>query len=215
VGQLADASERRAGIDMTSELQTSETTGTAADERAWRAARYVLGELSESDAEAFELAMLDDAELCELVLNATRLQAGIAVACRESSAETAPAVVKLSVVKLSVVASTPAFVAVRSQVSRIAVGLAGLGLAGILLIFADSSAERSAAELAVVNAETVDALANLISASETSELLALQDVDTDMDPALSEVATPEWLLTAIALEVGNGPPQSSEESDVY
>lgn len=195
---------------MTSELQTSETTGTAADERAWRAARYVLGELSESDAEAFELAMLDDAELCELVLNATRLQAGIAVACRESSAETAPAVVKLSVVD-----ATPGFIAVRSQVSRIAVGLAGLGLAGILLIFADSSAERSAAELAVVNAETVDALANLISASETSELLALQDVDTEMDPALSEVAAPEWLLMAIELEDSSGQPQSSEESDVY
>ena len=195
---------------MTSELQTSVTTGIAADDRAWRAARYVLGELSESDAEAFELAMLDDVELCELVLNATRLQAGIAVACRESSAETGPPVVKLSVVD-----SKPAFVVVRSQVSRIAVSLAGLGLAGILLTFASGSGERSAGELAVVNEETADALANLISESETSELLALQDVDTDVDPALSEVATPEWLLTAIELEDGIGQPQSVEESDVY
>ena len=195
---------------MANEQQTLETTGIAADERAWQAAQYVLGELSESDAEAFELAMLDDAGLCELVLNATRLQAGIAMACRETFTETAA-----SVVKLSVVDSTPAFVAVRSQVSRIAVGLAGLGLAGILLIFADRSAERSAARLAVVNAETVDALADLISASETSELLALQEVDSDVDPALSEVATPEWLLMAIELEGGGGQPQSPEESDVY
>ena len=195
---------------MANEQQTLETTGIAADERAWQAAQYVLGELSESDAEAFELAMLDDAGLCELVLNATRLQAGIAMACRETFTETAA-----SVVKLSVVDSTPAFVAVRSQVSRIAVGLAGLGLAGILLIFADRSAERSAARLAVVNAETVDALADLISASETSELLALQEVDSDVDPALSEVATPEWLVMAIELEGGGGQPQSPEESDVY
>ena len=195
---------------MTSELQTSETTGTAADERAWRAAQYVLGELSESDADAFELAMLDDAELCELVLNATRLQAGIAVACRESSAETAPAVVKLSVVD-----ATPGFIAVRSQVSRIAVSLAGLGLAGILLTFATGSGERSSRELAVVNAETVDALADLISESETTELLALQDVETDVDPVLSEVATPEWLLMAIELEDGSGQPQLNEELDVY
>ena len=195
---------------MTGELQTSETTGTVADERAWRAAQYVLGELSDSDAEAFELAMLDDAELCELVVNATRLQAGIVVACREASNETAAPVVKLSMVD-----SSPEFVAVRSQVSRIAVSLAGLGLAGILLIFANGSGERSSGELAVVNAETVDALANLISESETSELLALQDVDTDVDPALSEVATPEWLLTAIELEDGSGQPQSVEESDVY
>ena len=195
---------------MTIELQTSETTWTDADERAWLAARYVLGELSESDAEAFEQAMLDDAELCELVVNATRLQAGIAVACLETSAETA-----LPVVKLSVVDSTLAFAAARSQVSRVAVSLAGLGLAGILLTFATGSGERSSGELAVVNAETVNALANLISESETSELLALQDVDTDVDPALSEVATPEWLLTAIELEVGSGQPQSSEESDVY
>ena len=195
---------------MANEQQTLETTGIAADERAWQAAQYVLGELSESDAEAFELAMLDDAGLCELVLNATRLQAGIAMACRETFTETAA-----SVVKLSVVDSTPAFVAVRSQVSRIAVGLAGLGLAGILLIFADRSAEQSAARLAVVNAETVDALADLISASETSELLALQEVDSDVDPALSEVATPEWLLMAIELEGGGGQPQSPEESDVY
>ena len=195
---------------MTSELQTSETTGTIADERAWRAAQYVLGELSESDAEAFELAMLDDAELCELVLDATRLQAGIVAACRESST-----VMAQPVVKLSVVDSVPAFVTVRSQVSRIAVSLAGLGLAGILLTFATGSGEQSSAELAVVNEETVDALADLISESETSELLALQDVDTDVDPALSEVATPEWLLTAIELEDGGGQPQSPEESDVY
>jgi hypothetical protein len=195
---------------MTNELQTSEMTGTAAEERAWQAARYVLGELSDSDAEAFELAMLDDAELCELVLNATRLQAGIAVACREVSAETA-----LPFVKLSMVDSSPGFGAVRSQVSRIAVSLAGLGLAGILLTFATGSGERSSGELAVVNAETVDALADLISESETSELLALQDVETDVDPALSEVATPEWLLMAIELEDGGGQPQTSEESDVY
>lgn len=195
---------------MTNELQTSETIGTAANERAWRAARYVLGELSDSDAEAFELAMLDDAELCELVLNATRLQAGIAVACRETSTDSVRPVVKLLVAD-----STPGFVAVRSQMSRIAVSLAGLGLAGILLTFATGSGERSSGELAVVNAETVDALADLISESETAELLALQDVDTDVDPALSEVATPEWLLTAIELEDGSGQPQSSEESDVY
>ena len=195
---------------MTNELQTSETTGTAADECAWRAARYVLGELSDSDAEAFELAMLDDAELCELVLNVTRLQAGIAVACRESSAESVRPVVNLSVVD-----STPAFVLVRSQMSRIVVSLAGLGLAGILLTFAAGSGERSSGELAVVNAETVDALADLISESETSGLLALQDVETDVGPALSEVATPEWLLMAIELEDGSVQLGSKEESDVY
>jgi len=200
---------------MANEQQTSETTGTAADDRAWRAAQYVLGELSDSDAEAFEQMMLDDADLCELVLNATRLQAGIAVACRESSTDSVRPLVKLSVVKLSVVDSTPAFAAVRSQVSRIAVSLAGLGLAGILLTFATGSGEQSSGELAVVNAETADALANLISESETSELLALQDVDTDVDPVLSEVATPEWLLTAIELEDSSGQPQSSEESEVY
>lgn len=208
--QLTDASERQAGIKMANEQQTSETTGTAVDDRAWRAAQYVLGELSDSDAEAFELAMLDDADLCELVLNATRLQAGIAVACGESSTDSVQPLVNLSVVD-----STPAFVAVRSQVSRIAVSLAGLGLAGILLTFATGSGEQSSGELAVVNAETADALANLISESESSELLALQDVDTDVDPALSEVATPEWLLTAIELEDSSGQPQSSEESDVY
>ncbi len=195
---------------MTNELQTSETTGTAADDRAWRAAQYVLGELSDSDAEAFELAMLDDADLCELVLNATRLQAGIAVACGETFTEFVRPVVKLSVLD-----STPAFVTVRSHVSRIAISLAGLGLAGILLTFANGSGERSSGEFTVVNAETVDALADLISESETSELLALQDVDTDVDPALSEVATPEWLLMAIELEDGGGQSQSSEESDVY
>jgi anti-sigma-K factor RskA len=194
---------------MTNELQTSETTGAAADERAWRAAQYVLGELSDSDAEAFELAMLADAELCELVLNATRLQAGIAVACRETSTDSVRPVVKLLVAE-----SAQGFVAVRSQVSRIAVSLAGLGLAGILLTFATGFGERSSGDMAVVNAETVDALADLISESETAELLALQDVDTDVDPALSEVATPEWLLTAIELEDG-GQPQSPEESDVY
>jgi hypothetical protein len=170
----------------------------------------VLGELSDSDAEAFEQVMLDDADLCELVLNATRLQAGIAVACRESSTDSVRPLVKLSVVE-----STPAFDAVRSQVSRIAVSLAGLGLAGILLTFATGSGEQSSGELAVVSAETADALANLISESETSELLALQDVDTDVDPVLSEVATPEWLLTAIELEDSSGQPQSSEESEVY
>ena len=199
---------------MTNELQTSETAAASIEAfvaaREWRAALYVLGELSESDAEAFELGMLDDAELCELVLNLTRLQAGIAVACRETSAETARPVVKLSPVD-----AAPIFVAVSSQVSRIAVSLAGLGLAGILLILANGSAERSSGGLAVVNAETVDALANLISASESSELLALQDVDTDVDPALSEVATPEWLLMAIELEDSSGQPQSSDESDVY
>jgi anti-sigma-K factor RskA len=194
---------------MTNELQISETTGAAADERAWRAAQYVLGELSDADAEAFELAMLDDAELCELVLNATRLQAGIAVACRETSTDSVRPVVKLLVAE-----SAHGFVAVRSQVSRIAVSLAGLGLAGVLLTFATGFGERSSGEMAVVNAETVDALADLISESETAELLALQDVDTDVDPALSEVATPEWLLTAIELEDG-GQPQSPEESDVY
>ena len=198
---------------MTDELQTSQTavasTEAVVADREWRAAQYVLGELSESDAETFELAMLDDAELCELVLNATRLQAGISVAYREIAEVAARPAVKLSVVN-----SVPAFSAARSQVSRIVVSLAGLALAGILLIFSTSTGANSSGDLAIVNAETVDALANLISESETSELLALQEVDSDVDPALSEVAAPEWLLTAIELEDGSGQP-SSDESDVY
>ena len=198
---------------MTDELPTSQTavasTEAVVADREWRAAQYVLGELSESDAETFELAMLDDAELCELVLNATRLQAGISVAYREIAEVAARPAVKLSVVN-----SVPAFSAARSQVSRIVVSLAGLALAGILLIFSTSTGANSSGDLAIVNAETVDALANLISESETSELLALQEVDSDVDPAFSEVASPEWLLTAIELEDGSGQP-SSDESDVY
>lgn len=207
--QLTDASEKQAEIDMTNESQLSETSEAAASDREWRAARYVLGELPETEAEAFELAMLDDSGLCELVLNAARLQIGIIEVLGDTSRSTGKPVVVLTIADQS-----PSFMPDRSRTARVAVSLAGLGLAGILLTFATVRG-RAPIELSVVNPETVNALADLISESETSDLLALQEVDTDVDPALSEVAAPEWLLTAIELENGTGQPPSSDESDVY
>ncbi|MCA9008244.1 MAG: hypothetical protein KDB01_00785, partial [Planctomycetaceae bacterium] len=46
-------------------------------ETQWLAMQYVLGDLTDEQTEQFELAMAEDVTLCESVLMATRLSAGI------------------------------------------------------------------------------------------------------------------------------------------
>ena len=51
------------------------------DDSHWLAMQYVSGELTDEQADSFERAMADDIALCEAVLLATRLTAGIVLAC--------------------------------------------------------------------------------------------------------------------------------------
>lgn len=56
---------------------TPHHTDSEADPRFFRAVQYVLGELSETDRDAFEAALADDVTLCIAVAEATQLVSGI------------------------------------------------------------------------------------------------------------------------------------------
>lgn len=60
------------------------------EDQQWMAFRYVSGELSAVEADAFELQMLDDEQLCDAVVEATLLSASIAASKQPTSVKLIP-----------------------------------------------------------------------------------------------------------------------------
>ena len=179
------------------------------NETQWLAWQYVLGDLSDEQAEEFELAMADDVTLCEAVLIATRLSAGIVRACDSPSAfqsatRYVPQVespVRPMFVRFSVLAAT-----------------AALLMAVMLLVTFGDSAQQSAT--AAQDDATADALAMLLNIAPANEINSEFDELIEADDSISTLVAPEWLLTAVDLDEAAGkgdhrPNGPEKESGVY
>ncbi|MEZ6033299.1 MAG: hypothetical protein R3C17_09415 [Planctomycetaceae bacterium] len=183
-------------------------------ETQWLAMQYVLGDLTDEQTEQFELAMVEDVTLCESVLMATRLSAGIVQAYDSQlpfqsatrsvpKAESPP---RPRFVRFSVFAAT-----------------AALTMVVILLVTFGGSAQpilTAAHDDATADDATADALAMLLNNAPANEISSEFDELIEADDSISSLVAPAWLLTAVDLDEAarEGDHKSSgpeKESGVY
>jgi anti-sigma-K factor RskA len=194
-------------------FQRNETNAPLPEDESfpWQAMQYVMGELSDEQMELFESAMADDVTLCEAVLVATRLSAGIAMAF-ESQRSVQPISVRVTNVEFRALPDRSVF----TQFS-VFMAAAAMGLALLTMVTIGNS--RTVANMSQ-DAAVADALVALLHSAQTNDVQAEFDEPVDSDGSLSSLIVPEWLLTAVDLDAearpeirdGSGP---VEESGVY
>ncbi len=166
-----------------------------ADDAQWLAMRYVLGELSDEQAESFEAAMADDVALCEAVLQATLLNSAVVLAY-ESQRSEMPVLVGATSEE-----STLSVRAIdRSAFSRFGVfaATAAMVLAVMAMVMMQNSPPADA--LASDDEATADMLAMLLDNSLSSDMSGEFDEFSSPDDSISSLVAPEWLLTAVDLD---------------
>jgi len=186
-----------------------------ADDAQWLAMRYVLGELSDEQAESFEAAMADDVALCEGVLQAILLNSAVALAFEsQQSGRTALVGVTSDESSLPVVAIN------RSPFARFGVfaATAAMVLAVLAMVMLQNSPQAEV--LSSDDDATADMLAMLLDNSSSSDLSGEFDEFSSADDSVSSLVAPEWLLTAVDLDSAgdqNDIPaiRPEEESGVY
>lgn len=186
-----------------------------ADDAQWLALRYVLGELSDEQAESFEAAMAEDTSLCEAVLQATLLNSAVALACK-SQQSGMPALLHGT----SDESTLPAIAIESSPFARFGVfaATAAMVLTALAMVMLQNSPQVE--ELASDDDATADMLVMLLHNSSSSDLSAEFDEFSSTDDSVSSLVAPEWLLTAVNLDsagVQEDIPvnRSEDESGVY
>jgi anti-sigma-K factor RskA len=186
-----------------------------ADDAQWLATRYVLGELSDEQAETFEAAMSEDVALCEAVLQATLLNSAIALA-HESQPSEVPMLARIT----SDESPLPVIATERSMFARFGVfaATAAMVLAVLAMVMLQNYPQTE--ELASDDDATADMLAMLLHNSSSAEMSSEIDEISLADDSVSSLVAPEWLLTAVDLDSAGGqddiPVISPEdESGVY
>jgi len=158
------------------------------DQLNWLAMQYVLGEMSESDSNAFEDRLADDLAACEAVARASRMRLVLRAALAEP--KTAVRVTQN--------------VAASSRRSWLVVGTTAvavclfLGTTFLLLNGNNSKLAR----LSRANGSD-GAVAELFSrwqAGTTAAEMEPVDSDDDLQEPLADVAVPEWLLAGLSIE---------------
>ncbi len=191
-----------------------------ADDALWLAMRYVLGELSDEQAESFEAEMAEDIDLCEAVLQATLLNSAVALAY-ESQQSGSPASVGIASDEssLPVVSCLHVNGANRSSFARFGVFAATTAM--VLAILAMVMLQNSPQVEALASDDaTADMLAMLLDNSSSSDLSGEFDEFSSTDDSVSSLVAPEWLLTAVDLDSASGQEdipviRHAEESGVY
>lgn len=179
-------------------LNSSDAVPPDADDAQWVALRYVLGELSDEQAETFENAMAEDAALCEAVLQATLLSSTIAVVY-ESQKSTGPVLIDITSDK-----SSRAFVASdRSSFVRFGVFTATAAMILVVLAMVMLQSSPEAKLLASDEDATADMLAMLLDNSSASDFNGEFDEFGSTDDSVSSLVAPEWLLTAVDLDLND------------
>ncbi len=186
-----------------------------ADDAHWLAMRYVLGELSDEQAESFEAAMAEDVALCEAVLQATQLNSAVALAF-ESQQSGWPAVVGVT----SDESYLPVIATNRSSFAGFGVFAATAAMVLAILAMVVLQNSPQAEQLASDDDATADMLAMLLDNSSTSDTSGEFDEFSSTDDSVSSLVAPEWLLTAVDLDSDGGQEdipvnRSEEESGVY
>ena len=165
------------------------------DDVQWLAMRYVLGELSDEQAETFEAAMSEDVALCEAVLQATLLNSAVALAYQSQHS--------VMPVKAEVAGDEsilPFRATDRSSFAPFGVfaATAAMVLAVMAMVWMQNSPQ--AEELASDDDATADMLAMLLHNSSSSDLSSDVDEFSSTDDSVASLVAPEWLLTAVDLD---------------
>ena len=186
-----------------------------ADDALWLAMRYVLGELSDEQAESFEAAMAEDVTLCEAVLQATQLNSAVALAY-ESQHSGRPTLVCITNDELSLPVNAPD----RSSFARFGVFAATTAMVLAILAMVMLQNSPPAEELASDDDAAADMLAMLLDHASSSDMSSEFDEYNSMDDSVSSLVAPEWLLTAVDLDSASGQDdipviRPEEESGVY
>jgi anti-sigma factor RsiW len=142
----------------------------------WLAQRYVLGELSDAEAAAFEACLADDEQAAAAVADAARLVMAVRAAVQPQRPTVTPADRQRP-------AGMP-------RAGRLVIGLASLAAAvaivAVLPRMGDNAAAGRTAELAERWAEIAEAT-------------AAEDLTDDEDATAAD-EVPDWLLAAVTLE---------------
>jgi hypothetical protein len=163
--------------------------------RHWLASRYVMSELTVTEADVFESAMEHDPELCEILTDTVRLHVGIQSAFAERAAT-------------QVVGPISNQAPSGTRFSRLSVSSALITVVGLML------AIRAAGTGYVVPDEaTAAAYARLIAEDGPLTRAEIETVDLDLD-VIPGLEAPEWLLSAVELESVDQD-ESQNNSQIY
>ncbi len=158
---------------------TPHHTDSEADPRFFRAVQYVLGELSETDRDAFEAALADDVTLCIAVAEATQLVSGIHAALKPAA----------------VVPVAHPGVPKRDRWSAAALAAAATAVAATLL--ATFGAPHPAANSQAVKLVSLWRDAGRSEIGATSNEATIESVATT---PIHDDRVPPWMLAAVSLE---------------
>lgn len=163
----------------------------------WLAVQYVLGELSESEAFAFEELLATDLAACEAVAEATRLTLTLHAA---TGSQSVPALVADSF------HASPSTTNHSSKTTPRGswLALAGATTAAAVLLAAMSlgPASSPSTQLALVD-RSASELVSLWRAGSAAAELDFDDADVELAESRLEVAVPDWLFAAVSLEQPN------------
>ncbi|MEZ6130126.1 MAG: hypothetical protein R3C59_15685 [Planctomycetaceae bacterium] len=185
------------------------------DDSLWHAFRYVAAELSDAEAESFEQQLLNDAELCEAVIEVTRLTSAVA-----SGSSLLP------VKPVTLVASTPPVALPSangspSRVGRTVAVVAALCCCVIFVTRTSSVSNPEPSDVIAVDGHSFDSDAELLVSVWAAGELHEDDMETDGTDLLNhDLDVPEWLLTALSPPTAGETPnqslgESKEDGDWY
>jgi len=180
-----------------SDLNENTSLQSADDASEWLAMQYVLGELSAEQVERFESAMAGNVALCELVLTATKLSAGIAMAFESQQSKASPVSVRFETVLAEKTVSP--VLRERQVFARLSVFLAtsAMGLAVLTMMTLDHSRTST---IVLHDDAVADAFAMLLGSSPSNDLNSEFDEFVESEDTISSLVAPEWLLTAVDLD---------------
>lgn len=161
----------------------TEVTTQPDDDAFLQAFLYVQGELSADDAEAFEQQMLDDADLCEKVAEASLLSSAV-VECRDATA---------------IVRNRPA---VHSTGLRsLAVIVTGCCCAALMMFVVDPSDTSSAVDAGTSDGTEASVLvaAWIDNADRGNENEEVEEDEQNTEPPIdTELTVPDWMLAGVS-----------------
>lgn len=176
------------------------------EHRNWLAMQYVLGELSESDRDAFEERMADDLTICEAVTTATRLMLATRAALQPVMGSVASSIDIHREQR-----ATPASRTNAARGSWLVVAIASAAMA-MLCLFA-VRVPVGGPDLANYRDPAAAELVSLWHSGMNSGEADSDDMD-DVADASGDVTVPDWMLAAVSFEAGtiDGPSDKVQEN---
>ena len=173
----------------------------------WLAMQYVLGELSESERDAFEERMSNDLAICEAVTLASRLVLTARAALGEEPACRVDQLTRPASVPDHSISATHS-----SRSSWLAVTVVSVAMA-LLCLFALQLPDRSPNGTEVARRDPAAAeLVSLWRSGMNSGEADSDDAD-ELTDATGDVAVPGWMLAAVSLEAAaDGPSEKVQEN---